>query len=154
MSSAQPQRSSNAPVALVARILTLLGLVLLVFAAGFALQEWLATKSLLRSTAVVSENVGTQNAMGVVSYASRLRFRLPSGESVVLDDPQHSDDASDPDYVTGATVPVAYPAGHPEQARIATSWRLYHRAWVVGIAGTVLFDLGLVLRLVLKRLRA
>jgi hypothetical protein len=154
MSSAQPQRSSNVLVARIARIFTLLGVVLLVLAAGFALQERLATRSLLRSIAVVSENVATQDAMGAVSYASRLRFRLSSGESVVLDDPQHSDDASDPDYVTGAIVPVAYPAGHPEQARIATSWHLYHRAWVVGIIGTILFDLGLILRLILKRIRA
>jgi hypothetical protein len=154
MSSAQPLPSSNAAVTLIARILILLGMVLLVLAAGFALQEWLSTRSLLRSTAVVSENVTTQDATGAVSSISRLHFRLPSGESVGLDDPQQSSDANDPDYVTGATVPVAYPAGHPEQARIATSWRLYHSAWVAGITGTALFDLGLVLRLILKRLRA
>jgi hypothetical protein len=154
MPPASPKRSFGTLPAFVARILSTLGLSLLAIAAVFALHTWFTTRSLVRATAVVSENTATQDATGVVSYTSRLRFRLPDGETIVIDDPNRSDDANDPDYVTGATVPVMFSAGHPEQARIATSWRLYHSAWIAGITGTILFDLGLVVLLMLKRRRA
>jgi hypothetical protein len=154
MSSAQSPRSLSSLVSLGARILTSAGVALLALAAVFALHTWLTTRSLVRATAVVSENAATQDANGIVSYTSRLRFRTASGEAVIVDDPHHSTDADDPDYVTGAAVSVAYLVGHPEQARVATVWRLYHAACIAAIWGTVIFDVGLVVLLILKRYRA
>jgi len=83
-----------------------------------------------------------------VSYTPRLRFRTPSGEIQQVLAAQGSSDA---EFAPGASVPVAWPAGEPLHAGIATPWRVYRAAIWLAILGTVLFDLGWLLRLSAQR---
>jgi hypothetical protein len=46
---------------------------------------------------------------------------------------------------------VLYRAGDPQGAVIATAWRAYYAAIVLGVLGTALFDLGWVLRVMMRR---
>jgi hypothetical protein len=124
------------------------GVLLLALAAVAAGHSWWGDHELLHATATVTENVGTFAPGGGVSYSPRLRFRTPSGEiQQVLAAPG----SSDAEFAPGASVPVAWPAGEPQRAGIATVWRVYRTAIWLGIWGTVLFDLGWLLRLRAQR---
>ena len=85
---------------------------------------------------------------GGVSYTPRLRFLTPSREIVQVLAAQGRSDA---EFTPGASVPVAWPAGEPQRAGIATVWCVYRTAIWLGILGTVLFDLGWLLRLRTQR---
>lgn len=133
-----------------ARLLPGLGVLLLALAAVFAGCSWWRDRAQIHATATVTENVATFAPGGGVRYAPRLRFRAPDGEIVqVLAEPGNSD----PEFVPGASVAVAWPAGEPQRAGIATVWRVYRAAIWLGILGTVLFDLGWLLRLGAQRRR-
>ena len=133
--------------ALPARIFPGLGLGLLFLAALFACKSWWGTLPEIMASATVTENTANQTTDGTVIYTSHLRFRLPSGEMATLADPVTSNDPDDPDLSTSAVVPVLYPPGHPERARVATIGRLYKVALILGILGVVIFDVGLIFRL-------
>jgi hypothetical protein len=138
--------SATAPP--VARITLPFGLLSLVLCAIFAAHTWWTFRSFARISATVTENVSTQNAQGEVVSVTHLRFQLPGGRIVNFIDPVRSDD---PSFATGEVVPVIYPAQSPESAQVATVWRLYFLACVLGIIGIVLADIGLILGRVRKR---
>lgn len=133
---------------LLATSLPPLGLVLLLIAAGFAAHSWNFARTRLRATATITENVSGFAKEGGVVYTPRFRFRLPSGELISV---QAADGSEEIAFPAGETVPVLYRAADPQGAIIATAWRAYRGAIVCGVLGTVLFDLGWALRVILRR---
>jgi hypothetical protein len=129
-----------------------LGGALMLLAAAFALHSFAFARSQQRSLATVTENVATFGPQGGVLYAPRLRFRSASGAIVQI--LMAGDEASEPAFQPGETVPVLYPVGHPEQAVLATVWRAYRAAIVFVVLGIFLFDIGFVLRVVVRRSRS
>jgi hypothetical protein len=133
---------------LLAGVLPVLGLGLLVIAAGFAAHSWNFARTRVRATATITENVsGFANEGGVV-YAPRFRFRLPSGELVTV---QAASGSEEVEFSAGETVPVLYRVGDPQGAIIATTWRAYEGAIVWGVLGVLVFDVGWALRVTLRR---
>jgi hypothetical protein len=145
------QMPSSRFLRLSASLLIWIGGALLVLAAASAANTWWAFKSWSRAEAVVTENSASQSTKGDVVYATHLRFRLPSGQLATFIDPATSTDSDDPDLPTAAVVPVIYPSGHPESARIGSISRLYKTAIILGILGVALFDLGIIFRIRLNR---
>jgi hypothetical protein len=133
---------------LLAGVLPVLGLGLLVIAAGFAAHSWNFARTRVRATATITENVSGFAKEGGVMYTPRFRFRLPDGELVTVQAESGSDEI---EFAAGETVPVLYRAGDPQGATIATAWRAYEGAIVFGVLGVVLFDLGWALRVMLRR---
>ena len=127
-----------------ARWLPPLGGLLLALAAVFAVHSWWQARALLHATATVGENVAALAPGGGVLYRPRLRFRTPTGENVQVLASQGSDEA---EFAAGTRLPVAWPAGDPQRAIIATAARVYGAAIRLAILSTVLFDLGWILRL-------
>lgn len=136
---------------LLARSLPPLGAILLALAALSALWVWNGTRPQLRAQATVTENTATQMPDGSILYTTHLRFRLPNGRLSEFNDPVTSTDSDDPDFDSGKVIPVLYPPGHPESARVATIGRLYRLAIILGLIGAVFFDIGTILRLRFKR---
>jgi hypothetical protein len=133
---------------LLAGVLPVLGLGLLVIAAGFAAHSWNFARTRLRATATITENVSGFAKEGGVMYTPRFRFRLPNGELVTV---QAASGSEEIEFPAGETVPVLYPAGDPQGAIIATVWRTYQGVIVFGVLGVMLFDLGWALRVMMKR---
>ena len=133
------------------RWLPRVGGVLLLLAAGFGVRSWIYTRGRVRAIATVTENVSSFAKQGGVVYTPRLRFRLPSGGWMMVEARSGSDEI---EFPAGETVPVLYRAGDPQGAAIATVWRVYYAAIVLGLWGTVLFDLGWVLRVLIRQRRA
>jgi hypothetical protein len=133
---------------LVAKLFVWAGLLLLVLAGAFAAHTWWSVRSYVRIDATVTENVPTQDVQGLVVSVTHLRFQMPGGRIVNFVDPIRSDD---PSFASGDVVPAIYPRQAPEAARIATIWRLYFVANLLGILGVVFVDLGLILKRILKR---
>jgi hypothetical protein len=133
---------------LLAGVLPLLGMVLLVVAAGFAVRSWNFARTRMKATATITENVSEFAKEGGVVYVPRFRFRLPSGELVTV---QASSGSEDIEFAAGETVPVLYRAGDPQGAIIATAWLAYRGAIVFGVLGVMLFDVGWALRVMLRR---
>ena len=133
------------------RWLPWVGGVLLVFAAGFGIRSWTYTRGRVRAIATVTENVSSFAKQGGVVYTPRLRFRLPSGEWMMVEARSGSTEI---EFPAGETVPVLYRVGEPQGAAIATVWRVYYAAIVLGLWGTVLFDLGWALRVMIRQRRA
>jgi hypothetical protein len=131
-----------------AGVLPLVGIVLLVVAAGFAVHSWSFARSRVRAVATITENVAGFAKEGGVVYTPRFRFRLPSGELVTAQDGSGSEDV---EFAAGETVPVLYRAGDPQGAVIATAWRAYKGAIVWGVLGVIVFDVGWALRVMLRR---
>jgi hypothetical protein len=129
-------------------VLPWVGGLLLVVAAGFAVHSWMSARGRVRATATVTENVAGFAKAGGVVYTPRLRFRAASGEVVMVLAGPGSDEI---EFAAGETVPVLYRAGDPQGAVIATVWRAYFAAIVLGVLGTALFDLGWVLRGMVRR---
>jgi hypothetical protein len=125
----------------------LMGIVLLAVAAGFALRSWNFARTRVRATATITENVSEFAKAGGVEYVPRFRFRLPSGELVIV---QEKSGAEEIEFGAGETVPVLYRVGDPQGAVIATVWRAYRGAIVWGVLGVVLFDVGWALRVMLR----
>jgi hypothetical protein len=126
--------------------------VLLLIAAGFATHSWMFARGQVRATATITENVSGFAKEGGVVYTPRFRFRLPSGELVTVQAASGPANSSgDIEFAAGETVPVLYRAGDPQGAIIATAWRVYRGAFVFGVLGVVLFDLGWALRVMLRR---
>ena len=124
------------------------GMLLLALSIVAAGHSWWLSRALAHATATVTENVASFSPGGGVMYQPRLRFQTPAGEikQVLI-----AEGSSDPQFAAGASVPVAWPAGNPQAAVIATAWRVYRTAiWLV-ISGVVLFDLGWILRLLARR---
>jgi len=130
-----------------AAFLPLVGMVLLVIAAGFAVHSWNFARTRVRAAATITENVSEFAKEGGVVYVPRFRFRLPSGELVTV---QAASGSEEVEFPAGETVPVLYRAGDPQGAIIATTWRAYEGAIVFGVLGVVLFDLGWALRVILR----
>ena len=128
---------------LVGTVLVRIGGLLLVLALGFAGHSWEWARHRVRSEATVVENVAQFAPGGGVVYVPRIRFRAGNGELVQLLSGPAKDD---PEFDPGEIVPVLYPAGDEKDAVIATVWRLYFWAILFAIAGTVLFDVGLVIK--------
>ena len=124
---------------LLAAMLPLVGIVLLVVAAGFAGHSWNFARTRVRATATITENVSGFAKEGGVVYTPRFRFRLPSGEWVTA---QAARGAEEIEFAAGETVPVLYRVDDPQGAIIATTWRAYEGAIVFGVLGVVLFDVG------------
>lgn len=120
-----------------------IGVVLVVIAAGFALHSWNFARTRVRAMATITENVSGFAKQGGVVYTPRFRFRLPSGELVMVQAANGSDDV---EFPAGENVPVLYRAGDPQGAVIATVWVAYQGAIIFGALGAALFDLGWVLR--------
>ena len=129
-------------------VLPPIGLVLVVIAAGFAVHSWNFARTRVRAIATITENVSGFAKQGGVVYTPRFRFRLPSGELVMVQAASGSDDI---EFPAGENVPVLYRAGDPQGAVIATVWLAYKGAIIFGALGAVLFDLGWVLRRRLRR---
>ena len=131
-----------------AAVLPWVGVLLLVVAAGFAVQSWNFARTRVRTIATITENVSGFAKEGGVVYTPRFRFRLPSGELVTV---QAASGSEDVEFPAGETVPVLYRAGDPQGAVLATVWLTYKSAIVFGALGAVLFDLGWALRGRLRR---
>jgi hypothetical protein len=131
-----------------AAVLPLVGLVLMVIAAGFAAHSWNFARTRVRATATITENVSGFAKEGGVVYTPRFRFRLPDGELVMAQAAKGSEAIQFP---AGETVPVLYRVGDPQGAILATVWLAYQGAIVFGVLGVVLFDLGWALRVMLRR---
>jgi hypothetical protein len=119
-----------------------------VIAAGFAVHSWNFARTRVRAMATITENVSGFAKGGGVVYTPRFRFRLPSGELVMVQAAAGSDEI---EFPAGETVPVLYRAGDPQGAVIATVWLAYEGAIVFGVLGVVLFDLGWALRVMMRR---
>ncbi len=124
------------------------GLALMVVAAGFAVRSWNFARMRVRAVATITENVSGFAKEGGVVYTPRFRFRLANGELVMV---QAAGASEDVEFAAGATVPVLYRAGDPQGAVIATVWLAYQGAIVFGVLGVAVFDVGWVLRVVLRR---
>ena len=125
------------------RTLPWAGGLLLALAAGVAAHTWWVSRPLIRARATVTENVAAFAPGGGVLYYPRLRFRAAGGEIVLVLSRRGDDEIA---FAAGKVAPVRYPVGEPQDAAIATLWRVYFVAWWLGIAGAGLFDVGLVLR--------
>ena len=125
------------------RALPWLGGGLLALAALSALSSWRSTLGLIRTPATVADNFEEFATGGGILYRPRLRFRTPEGQLVLVVSHRGSDEI---EYEAGAVVPVLYPAGDPQAAIIATTWRVYTVAIWLAVIGTVLVDIGLVIR--------
>jgi len=123
-------------------------MLLLALAAVSAGHSWWLSRALVHATATVTENVAVFAPVGGVVYRPRLRFPTPDGE---IEQVLIAEGSSDPEFAAGASVPVAWPAGDPQAAAIATVWRVYRAAIWLGITGVVFFDLGWILRLAARR---
>ena len=134
-----------APV--LAGVLPLVGVVLLAIAAGLAVHSWNFARTRVRAIATITENVSGFAKEGGVVYTPRFRFRLPSGELVTV---QAASGEEEVEFPAGETVPVLYRAGDPQGAMIATTWRAYEGAIVLGVLGVVLFDVGWALRVMMR----
>ena len=130
------------------RVLPWVGLLLLMMAAGFCAHSWMFARARVRAIATVTENVAGFAKEGGVWYTPRVRFRTASGELVTVLAAPGSDEI---EFAAGDTVPVLYRANDPQGAVIATAWRAYFGAIVLGVLGTALFDLGWVLRGIVRR---
>jgi hypothetical protein len=130
-----------------AGVLPVLGMALLLVAAGFAVHSWNFARTRVRAIATITENVSGFAKEGGVVYTPRFRFRLPDGRLVTVQAAK-GDEAIE--FPAGETVPVLYRAGDPQGAIIATVWRAYEGAIVFGVLGVVLFDLGWALRLMVR----
>ena len=131
-----------------AAILPWLGGVLLLVAAAFALHSWSFVRTQQRATATVTEDVAVIVPKEGVLYSPRLRFRSVDGaQAQVVAQPG----SSEIEFAAGDTVPVLYPAGHPERAIVGTAWRMYPAAIVLAVLGVVLFDVGFLLRVVMRK---
>jgi hypothetical protein len=131
-----------------AGMLPLVGIVLLVIAAGFAVRSWMFARTRVRATATITENVSGFAKEGGVVYTPRFRFRLPGGELVTV---QAASGSEEVEFPAGEIVPVLYRVGDPQGAIIATTWRAYEGAIVWGVLGVLVFDLGWGLRVMLGR---
>lgn len=123
-------------------LLSWLGGALLLLALGFGLRSWNATRTLLKATATVTDNATAFAPAGGVLYFPRIRFRTRQG-AIVLVLTRKGDE--DPEFAAGEQVPVLYAVNNPQDAIIATRWRVYRAAILSGIAGVILLDLGLLM---------
>jgi hypothetical protein len=130
------------------KVLPWVGALLLVMAAGFCAHSWMFARARVRATATITENISEFAPGGGVMYTPRFRFRAASGELVTVLASSGSDEI---EFAAGETVPVLYRAGDPQGAVIATVWRAYFAAIVLGVLGTALFDLGWVMRGIARR---
>ncbi len=131
-------------------ILPWLGGLLLVLGAGFAVRSWSFVRTQERASATVTEDVAVNAADGILYYP-RLRFRAGSGVLVQVLGQPGSDEI---EFPAGTEVPVLYPVDHPERAIIGTVWRMYSTGIVLAVLGVVVFDLGLVMRIAVRRMKA
>ena len=129
-------------------VLPWVGGVLLLIAALCGLRSWRFARGRVRATATITENVSHFAKEGGVLYHPHFRFRSGSGELVQVMDAKGTEDI---EFAAGDTVPVLYRSGDPQGAIIATVWRAYYGTIVFGLWGTILFDVGWVLRILLRR---
>jgi hypothetical protein len=129
-------------------VLPWLGGALVVMAAVFALHSWNFVRTQQRASATVTEDVEVIVPKAGVLYSPRLRFRDAGGALVQVVVQPGSDEI---EFAAGETVPVLYPAGHAERAMIGTAWRMYPAAIVLAVVGVVLFDVGFLLRIVMRK---
>lgn len=129
------------------RPLLVVGLGLLVLAAGFWVHERRWNLSAEHATGTVTEMEARQAPDGTVAYFPHFRFRLPGGGIIQVIAPGGASDA----FSEGEQVPVRYYAADPQQASIATTKQVYGVAIVLGLLGVALFDLGAVLWIVHRR---
>lgn len=123
-------------------VLPWVGGALLLLALGFGLRSWNATRSRLKATATVTDNAATFAPAGGILYFPRIRFRTRTGDIVQVLTLRGDED---PEFAAGEQVPVLYAANNPQDAVIATRWRVYKAAILLGIAGVILLDLGLLM---------
>jgi type IV secretory pathway TrbD component len=133
---------------LLGRMLPPVGVLMLVMAAGFGVHSWMFARERVRTVATITENVSWFAKEGGVVYVPRFRFRAKSGELVTV---MARSGGQDIEFAAGETVPVLYRAGDPQSAEIATGWRAYHAAIVLGLWGVALFDLGWAVRVMMRR---
>ena len=142
------RRSFERVAPLLAGVLPVVGMALMLVAAGFAVHSWNFARTRVRATATITENVSGFAKEGGGKYTPRFRFRLPDGRLVTV---QAADGSDTIEFAAGDTVPVLYRAGEPQGAIIATVWRAYEGAIGFGVLGVVLFDVGWALRVMLRR---
>ena len=131
-------------------VLPWVGALLLVIAGGFGSHSWMFARGRVRAIATITENVSGFAKEGGVVYFPRFRFRAENGE---LETVLARSGSEEIEFAAGENVPVLYRAGVPQGAVIATAWRAYHAAIVLGLWGVTLFDLGWALRVMMGRRR-
>ena len=129
-------------------VLPWVGAWLLVIAVGFGVHSWMFAQGRVRAIATITENVSGFAKEGGVVYIPRFRFRTENGE---LETVLARSGSEEIEFAAGENVPVLYRAGDPQSAVIATAWRAYHAAIALGLWGVALFDLGWVLRGIVRR---
>lgn len=117
------------------------GLVLLALAGCFGLREWMASRPFRHATGTITEMEARQDAQGNVAYFPHFRFRLPDDQLIQIVSARGVDLSA---FSDREKVRLAYRTGDPQGAVIAPLASVYAVAMWLGIAGTVLFDLGAV----------
>lgn len=116
-----------------------MGAVMLVAAGGFWLVERQAVRGDAWAQGTITEEVPGDDAAGKIVYFPRIRFRTPDGAILQFIATNAPDDEA---TGVGDTVPVVYPAGRPQAARLGTKMKIFPVACVLGLIGIILFDLG------------
>jgi hypothetical protein len=102
-----------------------------------------------RADGVVTEVETRQDASGELRYGPHVRFRLPDGRIVQTGLPVVSEPEA---YTAGETFQVLYDRGDPAgTARVGTRTAVFRRSIVSGVTGAILFDVGCVFWIVLRR---
>lgn len=117
------------------------GVALLLTAGGFWMHEHSILAAHRTAVATVTEYVPRSDPDGKVRFYPTLRFRLEDGSIHQFTGPHGTEVVP---FSAGEQVRVMYPAGHPEQAQLATNHRVYRWSIPLGITGFVLFDVGCV----------
>jgi len=116
-----------------------MGTLLLLIAAGFWLPEHHKVASQQTATGTITEFVPQIDATGHILFYPHIRFRTPDG---ALHEFMGLDGTNPVPFTTGGSVPVLYPAGRPDAARVGTASKAYPVAYILGWIGIILFDLG------------
>ena len=132
---------------MVKRLLLWSGFGLLALAAVFGLHEWHWSHAAHHATGVITEMEARQDDQGQVIYYPHFRFQLPDGQIMQSVGIAGAQD----DFAPGQKVPVIYRADDPERASIATTRQIFGLSIALAVIGTVIFDIGAVLWVVLKR---
>lgn len=141
------RRRPRIKLSVVKRLLLWAGVGLLALAAVFWLHEWRWSHAAQHASGVITEMEARQDDQGQVLYYPHFRFRLPDGQvmhSVGIAGAQD-------DFTPGQQVPVIYRAADPGRASIATTRQIFGLSIALAVIGTVIFDMGAVLWVILKR---
>lgn len=141
------RRRARIDLSVVKKMFLWAGLALLGLAACFWLHEWRWSHAAKHAMGTVTEMEARQDDQGQIIYYPHFRFALPDGQIMHSVGIAGAQDA----FSAGQQVPVIYLAADPGRASIATTRQIFGLSIGLAVIGTVLFDLGAVLWIILRR---